>query len=76
MTTAQLRRQIKEAVDHLPAKNLEEVAKVVTAMSRPGRRLSAADRAKIAAMERRIEKARRDAAAGRTRPWREIRQDV
>lgn len=40
-------------------------------------RLSATDRAKIAAMKRRIVKAERDVfAAGRTRLWREVRKDV
>jgi hypothetical protein len=63
MSTAELRREIKKAVDQLPAERLTSLADYVTFLNRPSlnERLQAADQA---------------IAAGKGRNWRKARTDV
>lgn len=63
MSTVDLRRKIKEAVDRVPAKRLESLAEFVEFLSRPAikDRLSAAEKA---------------ISAGKGVNWRKVRSDV
>jgi hypothetical protein len=63
MSTAQLRRKIKSAIDHLPPKRLESLADYVQFLNRPPltERLAAAEKA---------------IAAGKGVNWRKVRSDV
>jgi hypothetical protein len=63
MSTAQLRRELKKAIDRLPPKQLESVDDFVRFVSRP----SIAER--LAAAEKSI-------AAGKGVNWRKVRSDV
>ncbi len=63
MSTTELRREIKKAVDKLPPARLESLADYVDFLIRPGlaKRLSAAEKA---------------IAAGKGVSWRKVRSDV
>jgi hypothetical protein len=63
MSTAELRRKIKKAVDQLPPKRLESLSDFVQFLNRPPltQRLAAAEKA---------------IAAGRGVNWRKVRSDV
>jgi hypothetical protein len=63
MSTVELRRKIKKAVDQLPPKRLESLSDYVQFLNRPplNERLAAADKA---------------IAAGKGVNWRKVRSDV
>jgi len=63
MSTTELRRKIKKAVDHLPPKRLESLADYVEFLNRPPLidRLRAAEKA---------------IASGKGINWRKVRRDV
>ena len=63
MTFPQLRREIKKAVDKLPADRLASVADYIAFMNRP-------------TLKQQIEKGERDLKAKRGVNWREVRDDV
>jgi hypothetical protein len=63
MSTSQLRREIKKAVDHVPAERLESLADYVHFLSR-------------APLEKRLKLAERDIASGKGVKWRQVRSDV
>ena len=63
MSTVELRRRIKKAIDRLPPKRLESLADYVEFLTRPpiAQRMAAAERA---------------IAAGKGVNWRKVRSDV
>jgi len=63
MSTVDLRRQIKKAVDRVPARRLESLAEFVEFLSRP-------------AMKDRLSAAEKAIGAGKGTNWREVRSDV
>lgn len=63
MKSAELRRELKKAIDQLPPDRLESLADYVHFLTRP----SLADR---------LRTADRDLAAGKGVPWRKVRADV
>jgi hypothetical protein len=63
MSTTELRREIKKAVDRLPAKQLESLADYVAFLSQPP-------------LDKQLKEAEEDFAAGRVRNWRQIRSVV
>jgi hypothetical protein len=63
MSTVQLRREIKKAVDKLPPARLASLADYVHYLTRP-------------ALEQRIADAERAVAAGKGVNWRKVRSDV
>jgi hypothetical protein len=63
MSTVELRRKIKTAIDRLPPKRLESLADYVQFLNRP----PITDR--LAAAEKAI-------ASGKGTPWRKVRSDV
>ena len=63
MSTTELRREIKKAVDRLPPKQLESLADYVAFLSRPS-------------LDEQLKEAEEDFAAGKVRNWRQIRTDV
>jgi hypothetical protein len=60
MTTANLRREIKKAIDALPPDRLSSVADFVAFLRRPS-------------LRERIEKAERELKAGKGIDWRKVR---
>jgi len=63
MTTAQLRKQVKKAVDTVPAERLAALAEFVAFLSRPP-------------LRERLARARREFASGKGVNWRTVRSDV
>jgi hypothetical protein len=63
MSTSELRREIKKAVDKLPPERLESLADYVSFLSQPP-------------VLQRVETAEKDIAAGKGRNWRKVRSDV
>ena len=63
MSSAQLRRKIKQAVDQLPPRRLESLSDYVEFLNRPP-------------LKRRLSSARKAIAAGKGRNWRKVRSDV
>ena len=63
MSEALLRREIKEAIDHLPVDRLPSVADYVAFLNRP-------------TLRQRIEEAERDLKAKKGSDWRKVRDDV
>ncbi len=63
MSTVQLRREIKKAVDKLPPQRLASLADYVQFLTRP-------------AIEQRVADAERAIAAGKGANWRKVRADV
>jgi hypothetical protein len=63
MTEALLRREIKKAIDRLPADRLSSLADYVAFLDRP-------------TLRERIKKAERDLKAGKGVGWRKVRDDV
>ena len=63
MTTADLRREIKKVVDHLPAERLASLADYVQFLDRPS-------------LPRRLKTAEKAVASGRATNWRKVRGDV
>ncbi len=63
MSTVDLRRKIKKAVDRVPAKRLESLADYVDYLSRPP-------------MSERLASAEKAVAAGKGVNWRKVRSDV
>jgi hypothetical protein len=63
MSTTELRREIKKAVDRLPADRLESLADFVTFLNRP-------------TLRQRIKDAEKAIAAGKGLNWRKARTDV
>jgi hypothetical protein len=63
MTTNQLRREIKKAVDELPPERLESLADYVKFLSR-------------SSLEQRLKDAEEAFAAGKAVNWRHVRSDV
>ena len=63
MTETSLRREIKKAVDGLPAERLPSVADFIAFLNRPG-------------IDERIALAERDLKAGKGVAWRQVRDDV
>jgi len=63
MSTSELRRKVKQAIDRLPPKRLESVADFVAFLNR-------------APVEERVATAERAIAAGKRVNWRKVRSDV
>jgi len=63
MSTMELRREIKKAVDRLPPKRLESLADYVHFLTRP-------------ALPERLAEAEKAIAAGKGVNWRKVRSDV
>ena len=63
MTSEHLRREIKKAIDRLPADRLPSVADYVAFLNRPS-------------LAERIEQAERDLKAKKGVNWRQVRDDV
>lgn len=63
MSTAQLRREIKKAVDELPPARLASLADYVDFLNRP-------------ALSQRLKAAERSIASGKGANWRKVRSDV
>ncbi len=63
MTESLLRREIKKAIDRLPADRLSSLADYVAFLDRP-------------TLRQRIEQAERDLQADKGVNWREVRNDV
>jgi hypothetical protein len=63
MNTAELRREIKNAVDRLPPKRLESLVDYVHFLTRP-------------ALDRRLAAAEKAIASGKGVNWRKVRSDV
>lgn len=63
MSTVELRRKIKKAVDRLPPERLASLADYVSLLSRPN-------------LVRRIASAEKAIAAGKGVEWRKVRSDV
>ena len=62
MSTAELRREIKQLIDKLPPDRLESLAGFIETMNRP--------------LTRRIKQAERSIAKGKGTAWRKVRKDV
>lgn len=63
MSTVELRREIKKAVDKLPPARLESLADYVNFLTRPG-------------LDKRLVAAERAIASGKGINWRKVRSDV
>jgi hypothetical protein len=63
MSTVELRRQIKKAVDRLPPERLESLADYVHFLTRP-------------ALAQRLAEAEKAIASGKGVNWRKVRSDV
>ena len=63
MSTIELRREIKKAVDHLPPERLASLADYVHFLTRP-------------ALEQRVAVAEKAIATGKGVNWRKVRSDV
>lgn len=63
MTTAEIRREIKKAVDQLPPERLASLADYVQFLIRPS-------------LEQRLAAAEKDIAHGKGVNWRKVRKDV
>jgi hypothetical protein len=63
MTTAEIRREIKKAVDQLPPERLASLADYVQFLTRPS-------------LEQRLASAEKDIADGKGVNWRKVRKDV
>jgi len=63
MTRLELRREIKKAIDRLPAEELQSLADYVCFLSRP-------------TLARRLQEAEKALESGQGRNWREVRSDV
>jgi hypothetical protein len=63
MSTAQMRRKIKQAIDRLPPKRLESLADYVEFLDRPP-------------LLQRVISAEKAIAAGKGKSWRKVRSDV
>lgn len=63
MSTIELRREIKRAVDKLPPGRLESLADYVDFLTRPG-------------LNKRLEAAEKAITAGKGVNWRKVRSDV
>lgn len=63
MSTAELRREIKQIVDRLPADRLESLADYVQFLNRPE-------------LSERLNDAEKAIAAGKGVSWRKVRKDV
>jgi hypothetical protein len=63
MSTVELRRKIKKAIDRVPPKRLESLADFVAFLNRP-------------ALSERLKEAERAIASGRGVNWRKVRSDV
>lgn len=63
MTTAEIRREIKKAVDQLPPERLASLADYVQFLTRPS-------------LEQRLASAEKDIAGGKGVNWRKVRKDV
>jgi len=63
MDTTELRRRIKNEVDHVPADRLDSLADYVQFLSQP-------------TLAERLTAAQRDMKAGKGVAWREVRADV
>jgi hypothetical protein len=63
MTTADLRKEIKKAIDHLPPDRLASLADYVHFLGSP-------------ALPQRLKTAQKQIAAGRGTNWRRVRSDV
>ena len=63
MTSVLLRREIKKAIDRLPADRLASLADYIAFLIRP-------------TLEQRIDKAERDLKDGKGVNWRKVRDDV
>jgi hypothetical protein len=61
MATQLLRRQIKLAVDQLPTDRLDSLADYIAFLNRP-------------TLKQQIDKSERDLKAGKSVPWRKVRQ--
>lgn len=76
MTVAQRKAKLQRHIARLNGTELAKVEEAVFGLEPDDADLSADDRRKIARMKRAAEQAMKDYAAGRTRNWREIRDDV
>lgn len=63
MSTVQLRREIKKAIDQLPPERLQSVADYVYSLNRPP-------------LDRRLRDAEKAIASGKGVKWRKVRDDV
>jgi hypothetical protein len=63
MSTGELRREIKKAIDRVPADRLESLADYVDFLKRPSLRT-------------RLEDAEKQISAGEGKSWRAVRSDV
>ena len=63
MSTVELRREIKKAVDKMPPARLESLADYVDFLTRPG-------------LEKRLAAAEKAIASGKGINWRKVRSDV
>jgi hypothetical protein len=63
MSEAVLRREIKKAIDHIPADRLSSLADYVAFLNRP-------------TLRQRIDQAERDFQAEKEVDWRQVRDDV
>ena len=63
MSTGELRREIKKAVDRVPTERLESLAEYVQFLSRPS-------------LKRRLKDAEEAIAAGKGVNWRSVRRNV
>lgn len=63
MSTTELRREIKKAVDRLPRERLSSLADYVDFLTRP-------------ALEQRVAAAEKAIASGKGTNWRKVRSDV
>ena len=63
MSTGELRRKIKKAVDRVPPERLESLADYVSFLNRPP-------------LAQRVQDAERAIASGKGRNWRRVRSDV
>ena len=63
MSTIELRREIKKAIDRLPPKRLASLADYVEFLNRPP-------------VEQRVTAAKRTIASGKGMNWRKVRSDV
>ena len=75
MTTTQLRREMKRRIDALPEDRLASASDYLRYLDEHAA-LDVLEQQKIERMEKRIATAKQDIAEGRTRNWREIRDDV
>jgi hypothetical protein len=63
MTTAQIRREIKKAIDKLPPERLSSLADYVYFLARPS-------------LEQRLASAEKEFAEGKGVNWRKVKKDV